>query len=283
MGLRRTSMACVAVLSLAALAGCANSPTTALGPEPTPAVDPDGATADLQTLLTELYGAFLVSGDDATTIISAGATPTVAVAELDQALELGDQVEAFAAATSAELVRLATQSPTTPTGVSVEITGTTVVGEENSRPVAAVDLITTITQRGGATREAEAEFLIGWGDDGLTAVWALARDGTDIVRDSGIGLNSPTGAVDRFLRLALNEEWEALEQLSGGVNASDTELAVFASVARATTGRYHVLELPQERAGSTHVVYLVGESNQVIGRFEVVLGRDLRVVYFPTT
>ncbi|TDE93950.1 hypothetical protein EXU48_10820 [Occultella glacieicola] len=274
-------LAAAVLAALATLSGCANSPAVTLGPAPSPAVDPDGAAADLQTLLTELYGAFLIGDPDATTIISADATGTVAVAELDEALSLGGQVEAFAAATGAELAHLAEQSPRTPTGVRIEVTDATVVGTEHDRPVATVDLVTTITQRGGATREAEVEFLVGWGADGLTAVWAVERDGTDVVRDSGAGLGSPTGAVDRFLRLALNEEWEALEQFSGGVNASDTELAVFASVA-AAAGRHYVLELPQERAGDTHVVYIVGDSNQVIGRFDVVLGEDPRVVYFPT-
>lgn len=261
-----------AAAALLLLAGCASAdPVGSLDDAPSDAPDPSGQVTILQTLLTEVYAHGLDATDTDTTIISDGATVDVAVAELTQALDLGDGARDFAAATAFEV-------STTDDGEIAEVeivpAEPQVVGSQDGMAVATVAVVLRTSRSAGATTEASATFALVLDGDRLADVAAWAPG-----IDTGVGLSSPAGAAQRFLDLVQDGDLEAARYFSDGVN-TDTQLQVLAD---ATDGDTTLTEVPQAQLGSAHVVYAIDPDGRVLGRFEVLLGAQTRVVYSPTS
>lgn len=270
--------ALVGAAGVLAVGGCASAdPVTGLDPAAADAADPTAAVADLTTVLTELSRHFLDvepadASDAATAIVSDGATVDVAVAELDESLDLGDGARDFAAATAFELSSTA-DAPV----AEVEIVPdpATVVGSADGGTVATVEVMERRTPATGPITETSTTYAVVLDGDRLADVRSW-KPGLD----SGVGLDSPTGAVDRFLALVRDGDLDAVAYFSGGVNTG-TQVGVLGGLLE--TARTRLVELPQQRVGGLWVVYLVDESSRVLGRFEVTLAETTTVVYSPTS
>ncbi|WP_420112620.1 hypothetical protein [Pseudactinotalea sp.] len=256
--------------ALLLLAGCASAdPVSSLGPAPADA-DPTSPVATLTTLLTEVYAHGLDASATPTTIVSDGATVDVAVTELTQALDLGEGARDFAAATAFE-VGLADDGAVTE--VQVVTADPQVVGSRDGMAVATVGVVLSTSRSSGPTTEMSVTYAVVLDGDRLADVepWAPGID-------SGVGLGSPTGAVQRFLDLVHGGDLEAARFFSDGTN-TDTQLRV---LAQATDGRTTLTEVPQAQLGSAHVVYALDPDGRVLGRFEVLLSSPATVIYQPT-
>ena len=266
-----------AVAALLLLAGCASAdPVVSLDEVPAGSAEPTAQVADLQTLLTEVYAHGLEATGTETTIVSDGATVDVAVAELTQALDLGDGARDFAAATAFELGASGAGGGELADVAEVEVVTSepSLVGSEDGLAVATVAVVLRVSRTAGPTAEESVTFALVLDGDRLVDVDAWAPG-----IDSGVGLSSPTGAAQRFLDLVQDGDLDAARYFSDGVN-TDTELSVLAA---ATTGDTTLTEVPQARLGSAHVVYALDPDGRVLARFEVLLGSQTRVVYSPTS
>jgi hypothetical protein len=263
-----------AAVALLLLAGCASAdPVGSLDDAPAGGADPAAQVADLQTLLTEVYAHGLDATGTDTTIVSDGATVDVAVAELTQALDLGEGARDFAAATAFEIGVTSGEGGEV-AEVEVVTSEPSVVGSQDGMAVATVAVVLRVSRTAGPTAEESVTFALVLDGDRLVDVasWAPGLD-------SGVGLSSPTGAAQRFLDLVHEGDLDAARYFSDGVN-TDTQLEVLAA---ATTGDTTLTEVPQARLGSAHVVYALDPDGRVLGRFEVLLGAQTRVVYSPTS
>lgn len=267
----RLARSAAAVLVLA-LAGCASAdPVVEVDPAPADAVDAGPAAEALTVLLTEVTAHVEGATDTPTTIVSAGATVDVAVAELTDALDLGDGARDFAAATAFELA-LVDDGPVTT--VEIEASDPVVVGSHDGMSVATVVVVQRTARSSGPVTETTVTYAIGVDGDRLADVMAWNPG-----LDSGVGLASPTGAAQRFIDLVRAGDLESARYFSGGVN-TDVELQVLAAAAR---GPLALTELPQARMGSARVVYATDPDGRVVARFEVLLGSETKVVYSPTS
>lgn len=260
-----------ALAALLLLTGCASAaPVSTLDDAPAESIDPTGQVTLLTTMLTELYAHGLDAGGTPTSIISDGATVAVAVNELTSALDLGEGARDFAAATAFEL-SIATDEPADQ--VDVATSGAEIVGSHDGQPVATVRVVLSTSRTSGPTTEATVTYALLLDGDRLADVetWAPGLD-------SGVGLASPTGAAQRFLDLVHAGDREAARFFSDDVN-TDAQLEVLAT---ATDDDTRLVELPQAQLGSAHVVYALDPQGSVLGRFEVLLGSQTRVVYSPT-
>lgn len=262
-----------AVAALLLLTGCASAaPVTELGPAPADAPDPAVQVEALTTALTEVYAHFLDASQTPTEIVSDDATVDVAVAELAQALPLGDGARRFLTATAFELGR--SQPDGDVTAVTMTPEAPRVVGSHDGEAVATVQMTQQTLRSSGPTTEENVTYALVLDGDSLADVRAWSGG-----LDSGVGLGSPTGAVLRFLQLVRADDLEAAQFFSGGVN-TETQLQVLRTL---TGGRVSLLELPQARMGSAHLVYALDEAGRVVGRFEVLIGQETSVVYSPTS
>lgn len=257
---------------LLAVGGCASAdPVTGLDPAAADAADPTAAVADLTTVLTELSLHFL-EADAPTGIVSEGATVDVAVAELAASLDLGDGARDFAAATAFEL----SSSQETPVAeVEIVPDPATVVGSTDGATVATVEVMERRTPATGPITESSTTYAVVLDGDRLADVRSW-KPGLD----SGVGLDSPTGAVGRFLALVRDGDLDAVSYFSGGINTG-AQVGVLGGLLE--SARTRLVELPQQRLGARWVVYLVDESSRVLGRFEVTLAESTTVVYSPTS
>ncbi|UFU02339.1 hypothetical protein LQF12_12630 [Ruania suaedae] len=277
---RRACTAVVLTASLAAMAACA--------PDPVHPVDaPGGATTstgavteDVVDLLTEVARAF---GTDAaaTQIVSGGAAPAIAATELAEALDLGEQPTAVAAA-----LAHAWSAQEEARQVQVEVRSAEIVGAYQGDPVARVRVDTEVNRPDSPTRVTSADYLAVWDGGTLTMLAPWQEEDGRAVVDSGAGLSSPTGAVRRFLQLLEEERWAALADLSGGSSTDRTELEVLRSVV-ADADRVDLVQVvlpPSPEAAEepdAQVVYAVTSTRQVVGRF-VVRVEEREVVYERT-
>jgi hypothetical protein len=268
---RLISSAAVAVAVAAMLGGCASAdPVVDLDPAPADAAVPAEVTGAFTTALTEVSAHFLDAEEPTTDIVSDGATVDVAVTEIAAALPIEGQALAFVAATAFELSR------TDADVVEVELVASApvVAGEHDGGLVATIDVTELLTPATGPITESRVTY-------------ALTSDGTELTGvgawepglDSGVGLDSPTGAAQRFVDLALDGDVTALERFSAGANTA-TEVAVLAAALDGVDVVW--VELPQERSGTTHVVYAVDDGARVLARFEVDDADRVTVVYSPT-
>lgn len=268
----RARIACAVVATALLLTGCASAdPVAELGPAPSDGVDATPATEVLVTLLTDIDAHFLRSTQTTSSIISEGATVDVAVAELTEALDLGDGARDFAAATAAEVSRTTEAAD----AVVVEAGEPSVVGSDDGLAVATVTVVQSITHGSGPTTETSTMLAMTLDGDRLTDV-----DAWNPGLDSGVSLSSPTGAAQRYLDLVRAGETEAVRFFSGDVNTA-AEIGVLATAADGVT--VTMVELPQFQMGSAHVVYAVDADGRLVGRFEVLLGSSTQVVYAPTS
>ncbi len=269
---RLISSAAAAVAVVATLGGCASvDPVVELDPAPADAAVPAEVGDAFTTALTEITAHGLDAEEPTTDIVSDGATVDVAVTEIAAALPIEGQALAFVAATAFELSR----SDADVTEVELVTSAPVVVGEHDGGLVATIDVTELLTPASGPVTESRVTY-------------ALTSDGTELTGvgawepglDSGVGLDSPTGAAQRFVDLALDGDVAALERFSAGAS-TPTEVAVLAA---ATDGVDIVwVELPQAGSGATRVVYAVDDRARVLGRFEVDDADRVTVVYTPTS
>lgn len=268
----RARFACAVVATALALTGCASAdPVVRMETSPSDGGDPAAATEVLTTVLTEIDAHFLAASQTPASIISAGATVDVAVAELTEALDLSDGVRDFAAATATEVSRDAQEAVT----AVVEPGEPAVVGAVDGDPVATVTLLQSVERDAGPTTETSTTYAMTLDGDRLADVGAWIPG-----LDSGTSLSSPLGAARRYLDLVAAGETEAVRYFSGGVN-SESEIGVLATASDGVA--LTLLELPQFQMGNGHVVYAVDGDGSVVGRFEVLLGSSTQVVYSPTS
>lgn len=271
--MRRRLTRAAAVATLLLVTGCASA-DPAIDLDPRPTGGPDGAAQvdTLTTALTEIYAHALDAAQTPTTIISDGATIDISVAELAQALPLGEGARSFLAATAFELTRSADGDAVTE--VVMEPGAPEVVGSHDGDAVVTVTMRQRMLRTGGPTTEESVTYALVLDGDRLADVQAWLPG-----LDSGVGLASPTGAVMRFLQLVDAGDLDAARYFSGGVN-TDTELHLLASL---LGGRVGLSELPQFQMGSARLVYALDGDARVVGRFEVLLGAETSVVYSPTS
>jgi len=274
-----------ALLAAMTLAACApGPPVTELEAVDAPAAQVQANSTTVEVLITELYAHFLAETEEISPqYISAEATPGVAAAELDEAIGLGPQAERFVIAAATELDRMAGATTTAGdiTEVDIELRDAEVLGSHDGLVVVATTLLQRTISLHGPITEQAVTYAVGWDGDQLASIEAVIEEGAMRGLDSGSGLSSPIGAVQRFADLAEHQDYEAIEELSDGENVDETQLDVLASVIASAHGT-HIVALPQETFGSTHVVYLLNAADMVIGRFEVALGEETVVVYYPT-
>lgn len=281
---KRGALAVAAAFAmLAGLCGCAPSgPVTPLEPPLAAPEDAQVVAEEFVQVLDALYQHFLATQNGAG-VISEGATVATAVSELDEAYGLQSQVQAFAAATANELVRIAASTTTAgvPTDVDVRLDTVTAVGRLGARDFATVQVDTEIAHESGPISQERATYALGWSDADLAEVRAYVNDGGTRGLDSGVGLGSATGATGRFLELARDGNEAAIVAFSGGENFYEADLQVLRSLLEANDA-LTLVELPQFAMGATRLVYALNDMHLVIGRFEVTFGESTSVVYFPT-
>lgn len=270
------------VVAVALLAGCASAaPVTQVDQNAAEYVDLDAEVDRFLVLMQELSDHFQVAqpGEGADSIISAGATVDVAVAELGQGLDLGEQARGFAAATAFELTERAQASRVE----SVEFlpAQAAVVGSVDGHTLVSLQLQQLTVERRSPLLEEVVTYSLALSDGRLAGIYGYAEQSGVPVIDSGVGLDSPTGAAARFADLALEGDWAAIAYLSGDANTDVTTLQVLRSALIATQA-YSFVALPQFQLGNAHVVYVLDEDERVVGRFDVVLDEQTTVVYAPT-
>lgn len=264
-----------AVLLALGLAGCSPQAYREPEPAPDPAPSVSGASAELTELLSEIATAFGTAEPTGNQLIDPGSSVQVAVADLRAQLQLSDQVAAVAAAWAQDW---ADRDPVA--AVDVQVTDAHVVGSWHGDPLAEVSLVMTTTGSPGPTTESEYEYLLSWSGGTLAYLAPLAREDAAVVVDAGIGLGSPTGAVNRFLDLVRQSRWDALARFSDGVNSDQTELEVLQSVIEASPDRY-LVEMPMPADDGTRRVYVVTAIDQVVAQFSVDVPE--RTVVFQRT
>ncbi|WP_147918182.1 hypothetical protein [Ruania zhangjianzhongii] len=252
-----------AVLLAVGLAGCSTQAYREPEPAPVPAPSVSGASAELTEMLGEIATAFGTRETDGNELIEPDSTVQVAVADLRAQLQLSDQVAAVAAAWAQDW---ADRDPVAE--VDVQVSNARVVGSWHGNPLAQVSLAITTTGSPGPTTESEYEYLLSWTGGTLEYLAPLARDDGAVLVDAGVGLGSPTGAVDRFLDLVGQSRWEALARFSGGANSDRTELEVLQSVIEASPG-LSLVEMPMPTDDGTRRVYAVTGIDQVVAQFSV--------------
>ncbi|QOR69914.1 hypothetical protein IM660_14850 [Ruania alkalisoli] len=279
---RRLGAAMSLTASLGLAAACAPAPVHVLDPAPEPAPGTGTVSADVQALLTEVARAFGTEAA-ATDIVSAGAGPAIAASELADALELGDQPTAVAAA-----LAHAWSASGGARQVNVEVLTAEVVGAYRGDPVARLQVDLEVNRAGEPSRVTTIAYLAAWDGGELTLLVPAQDERGRPVVDSGTGLNSATGAARRFLQLLDRGNWAAIAELSDAQNTDRTELEVLRSVVE-DAARIEIVEIipppPAEDTGgeaqAPHTVYAVAGTHQVVGRFAVSV--DEREVVYERT
>lgn len=264
-----------AALLVAGLAGCSTQSYREPDPAPEPAPSVSGASAELTELLSEIATAFGTQDTSGNELIDPDSSVQVAVADLRAQLQLSDQVAAVAAAWAQDW---ADRDPVAE--VDVQVTDARVVGSWQANPLAQVNLAITTTGSPGPTTESEYEYLLSWTGGTLVYLAPLGREDGTVLVDAGVGLRSPTGAVDRFLALVRQSRWEALTRFSAGANSDRTELQVLQSVIEASPELY-LVEMPMPTDDGTRRVYAVTGIDQVVAQFSVDVA-DRTVVFQRT-
>ncbi|UFU07436.1 hypothetical protein [Ruania halotolerans] len=279
----RTLAAAALVLMLAVSTGCAPAPSEGLdaAPEPPPATD--AMIEDVTVLLTDVARAFGTDGAP-TEVIADGAGIAIATTELTESLELAGQP----AAVTAALAHAWTLLPAA-RQIDVEVVAARVVGTHRGNPVATLDVETTVSRAGAATQVSAADYLAAWDGGQLTLLTPLRESDGEPVLDTGVGLTSSTGAVQRYLDLVHAGRWAAVTELADGINVERTALEVLATVVADAEDVELVQVVPPEGPdgeGSPaveggDVVYAVSGTHQVLGRFGVSV--DERLVVYERT
>lgn len=264
-----------AVLLAVGLAGCSTEAYREPEPPPEPLPSVSSARAEVTELLTEIATAFGTRDSDGNELIDPDSTVQVAVADLRAQLQLSDQVAAVAAAWAQDW---ADRDPVAE--VEVQVADARVVGSWQGNPLAEMTLAVTTTGSSGPTTESEYEYLVSWAGGTLEYLAPLMREDGAVVVDSGIGLASPTGAVDRFLDLVDRSRWDALGRFSGGANSDRTELEVLQSVVEASP-ELHLVQMPMPTDDGMRRVYAVTGIDQVVAQFSVDVSE--RTVVFQRT
>ncbi|SEE96257.1 hypothetical protein [Ruania alba] len=281
---RRCALGAVGLTALLAVgAGCSPAPTVGLDGAPDPAPPTDAVAEDVSVLLTDVARAFGTNGAP-TDVISDGAGIAIATTELTDALDLGDQPAAVAAglAHTWSLLPAARQ-------VTVEVITAEVVGTHQGDPVARLDVETEVASAGAPTQVSNVDYLAAWDGGRLTLLTPAGESDGAVALDSGVGLESPTGAVRRYLDLVEAGEWAAVEQLAEGINVDRTALEVLGTtVADAEAVEVVRVVAPEGPDGEGapaieggQVVYAVSGADQILGRFGVDVAQRL-VVYERT-
>ena len=268
----RSVLSGVAILLL--LVGCAapayRAPDDLTGPAPSTS----GPTAQLGQLLGELGSAFGTENADAAQIVGKNASIQVAVSKLRDALGFSDQVAATAAAWAQHW---SSQAPKRQVQIAVE--NAQVVGTWHGDPLAHVTVRVTTSDLPGQEQTDSFGYAMVWGDGALQWIGPLTRVDGELMVDTGVGLNSPTGSVQRYLDLVEHGDWQALARFSAGANTNRTELEVLGSVIAAAENLY-LVPMPHREDG-VWTVYAVTGVSHVIGQFTVDLDATT-VVYRPT-
>lgn len=264
-----------AALLVLGLAGCSTQSYREPEPAPEPAPSVSGASAELTELLSEIATAFGTQDTSGNELIDPDSSVQVAVADLRAQLQLSDQVAAVAAAWAQDW---ADRDPVAE--VDVAVSDARVVGSWQGNPLAQVNLAITTTGSPGPTTESEYEYLLSWAGGTLEYLAPLGREDGTVLVDAGVGLGSPTGAVDRFLVLVRQSRWEALARFSAGANSDRTELEVLQSVIEASPELY-LVEMPMPTDDGTRRVYTVTGIDQVVAQFSVDVA-DRTVVFQRT-
>ncbi|HLR27912.1 MAG TPA: hypothetical protein VK086_04405 [Ruania sp.] len=262
------------VVALLLLAGCAAPAYRDPGELTGPAPSTSGATAQLAQLLGELGSAFGTENADAAQIVGRDATVQVAVSKLRDALGFSDQVGATAAAWAQHW-----RSQARMRQVEITVEDAQLVGTWHGDPLAHVTVRVTTSELPGQEETDSFGYAMAWSDGALQWIGPLTRTGGELMVDTGVGLSSPTGAVQRYLDLVEHGDWKALERFSAGANTDRTDLEVLGSVIAAAEDLY-LVPMP-DRDDGEWTVYAVTGVSHVIGQFTVDLDAT-RVVYKPT-
>lgn len=271
----RTAALFGAALLSAALTGCSMQAYRALDPPPEPVPSVAAPTAQLTEMLSEVATAFGTQEPRGNQLIDPDSTVQVAVADLRSQLQLSDQVAAVAAAWAQDW---ADREPVT--SVAVEAGDAEVVGTWHGDPLAQVTIDVAVTQDHGPTTQQQYEYVLTWADGTLQYLAPLVTSDGEVVIDSGVGLDSTTGSVQRYLELVRQSQWSALARFSDGQNTDRTELEVLRSVIEASPDMT-LVEMPVPADDGTRRVYAVTAINQVVAQFSV--DTTERLVVFQRT
>lgn len=263
-----------ALIMLVGLAGCAapsyRAPQDLAGSTPSTS----GAVAQLTELLGELASGFGTTDAEAADMVDGTTTVQVAVTRLRDSLGFSDQVSATAAAWAQHW-----RGQVPAQDIDVAVTDAEVLGTWHHNPVARVSVQVTTSDLPGQEQTRGFEYAMSWADGALQWLGPLAHVDGMIKLDTGVGLASPTGAVQRYLDLVAGGDWAAIGRFSAGTNTNHTELKVLASVIDAAR-ELHLVAMPI-RDGEIWTVYAVTGVNHVVAQFDVDL-EATTVVYSPT-